>query len=366
MFKTFALMVALLTGMTWAADLKTQTVEGVPTHGVEDAPAATAPLQEGKAPRYIIFMIGDGMGLEQVSAALVCNKGKLNIQRLPVTGLSETCSASHLVTDSAAGGTALACGRRTNNKWLGLSPEGTRLVSLADTARRHGKAVGLVVTKAITDATPAAFYAHVDNREKTADIARDLSETPFTVIIGGGAEAFPQESMDTMRGRGTHLNLAAPKHLPPASERGGFLPEQTAEALRVLEQAPEGFFLMIEGSQIDVAGHGHDLREVVCETLDFDRTIGVVLDWMETHPDTLLVITADHQTGGLVIVGGDMGKGRVTCVFGADSHNGVMVPVYAAGVGAERFSGMMKNTDVAENIRSIMTHGCQGERQQER
>ena len=152
---------------------------------------------------------------------------------------------------------------------------------------------------------------------------------------------------------GAHVLLAAPGDCPYAAERGNMLPEQTRKALQVLETSPNGFFLMIEGSEIDIASHKCDLENMVREVLDFDKALGVVLEWMQTHPDTLLVVTADHQTGGLAIRDGDIAKGTLKASFATTDHSGIYVPVFAAGCGAHHFHGIMDNTDIPSKIRQI-------------
>lgn len=345
-----------LMGAVCAAEVgKMQSVANLPQHEVVAAPAA---LQVGQGnPRNIILMIGDGMSSEHVWAAWVCNGGKLNITQLPVTGFSRTFSANRLITDSAAGGTALACGEKTDNGMLGQTPAGKRLSSLATTfaGAPYHKKTGLVVTKAITDATPAAFYAHVASRKNTAEIARYLCESGVDVVVGGGSAAFSEQQMQQLKSKdGSFVLLAAEGHCAYAAQRGDFLPANTRKALEVLETAPNGFFLMIEGSEIDSASHEADLRRAVEETLDFDRALGEVLKWMQHHPDTLLVVTADHQTGGLVIHDGSVKNGKVKATFASTDHTGVSVPVYAAGCGAANFTGVQDNTRIPHKILQLV------------
>jgi alkaline phosphatase len=146
------------------------------------------------------------------------------------------------------------------------------------------------------------------------------------------------------------LELAAPGECEPPDRRGDWMPQQVEKALRVLEKDKDGFFLMVEGSRIDVEAHSNNLKKVIQETLDFDRAVGVVLEWMKKHPDTLLVVTADHQTGGLSITGADRTTGMVKGEFTTFRHSGVAVPVYAAGAGAGRFTGVRENTALAPEI----------------
>ena len=342
----------LLAGCLSGAEVgKMQTVADMPQHEV----VAEVPQAVQGTPRNVILMIGDGMSSEHVWAAWVCNGGKLNVELLPVTGFSRTFSANRLVTDSAAGGTALACGEKTDNGMLGQTPEGKALSSLAAiyASAPYHKKVGLVVTKAITDATPAAFYAHTASRKNTAELARQLCESGIEVVVGGGAAAFSSQQMEQLGAQDAFVLLAAEGDCDYAAKRGDFLPRYTRKALELLEAAPNGFFLMIEGSKIDMASHEADARRAVEETLDFDRALGEVLKWMQSHPDTLLVVTADHQTGGLVIHDGSVKERKVKATFATTSHTGVAVPVYATGCGADVFTGVMDNTQVPRKILQV-------------
>lgn len=338
--------VVLLFGVVAGGEV--QTVSGVPTHTpVEESVPASS-----RTARNVILMIGDGMGAEHMWAAWLCNHGALNMERLPVVGMSRTVSASHAITDSAAAGTAIACGHKAVNGQVGVTPDGHTSVSVMQQLFANGRETGIVVTKSVTDATPAAFYAHADNRHDTPAIAADLIRCGCRVLIGGGAACISESQKDSLRRQGVLLRLVAPRDCPPASQRGDYLEQAVQEALSVLEAAPGGFFLLIEGASIDLAAHDNNLRETVLETLDFDRAVGKVLRWMKTHPDTLLVVTADHQTGGLSILGGSARNGEVVGAFSTRKHSGVAVPVFAAGAGAARFGGWMENTEFLNKILS--------------
>ena len=326
--------------------LPSQTAGNMPQHEV----VAQVPQVNNRVARHVILMIGDGMGSEHVWAAWLCNRGKLNIEQLPVTGFSRTPSASATITDSAAGGTAIACGHKAVNGQVGLTPEGKPLESVLARMAASGRQTGLVVTKAITDATPASFYAHNKSRHAADEIAAELATAGCRVIIGGGTKVVSPAVQEQCRAAGAELHLQGEEHCPPASQRGDFLSQSVQKALDTLEKHPNGFFLMVEGSQIDVASHANDLPELVQETLDFDRAVGVVLRWMQKHPDTLLVVTADHQTGGLSILGGSRDKGEVKAAFSTRRHSGVSVPVYATGAGAAAFTGVQENTELMPKI----------------
>ncbi|MBR3925600.1 MAG: alkaline phosphatase [Akkermansia sp.] len=348
MKKMFISAALLLGGLLSAAEQRPQTVDGLPSHEVVEYNLSVAPA--ASRPKNVILMIGDGMGSEQLWAAWLCNRGKLFIQTLPQAAFLRTPSANRTVTDSAAAGTAIACGQKTNNGMLGLLPDGTPLKSLSAVLRERGMRTGLVVTKAITDATPAAFYAHVASRRNTPAIAAALTTAGFDVVLGGGAAAFSEEQLQTMSAQGADVELFAPGDCPPASRRGDLLPRCTQRALERLANAENGFFLMIEGSRIDSSAHDNKLEELVREVLDFDQAVGVVLRWIQQHPDTLLIVTADHQTGGLIILDGSRDCGRVTGVFCSENHTGVAVPLYATGPGSGSFSGVMENTELYQKI----------------
>lgn len=315
-------------------------------------PATPAPA------RNVVLMIGDGMGAEHVWAAWLANGGQLNITTLPVTGFSVTTSASHLITDSAAGGTAIACGCKTRNGQLGITADGEPVDSLAVRMKRAGKAAGLVVTKSITDATPAAFYAHVKSRSNTAAIADALVKSDFEVIVGGGSADFSAAQRAALEEKCSLFELAAPGNCVAAEKRPGWLAGRVQDALDVLSKDKDGFFLMVEGSKIDTEAHINSLSGTVQETLDFDQAVGVVIRWMKKHPDTLLVVTADHQTGGLSLLGGDKAGREVKGHFSTLRHSGVAVPVYAAGAGASAFVGVQENTAFFNKIQEAAGLGA--------
>lgn len=328
-----------------------------------------------KPPKNIILMIGDGMGTAQVYAALTAKKGQLNMARCPYSGFVKTNSADNYITDSGAGATAYATGQKTNNGYISMSTDGKVLPTILEIAEKHGLATGLVVTCAITHATPAAFIAHTPNRDKYEDIAKDFLHTDIDVFIGGGRNNFNHRAdslnlLDSLVKRGYKVvgdmnevdikntpklaALLAPMHLPKESEgRGDMLSKASTMALTILKRNKTGFFMMIEGSQIDWGGHDKNKDYVVSETVDFDNTIGTVLDFAAKNGETLVVITADHETGGLALTGGNLATGKVEGKFASGDHTGVMVPLFAFGPGAEKFSGLQENTDVYKKMSAL-------------
>ncbi len=314
------------------------------------------PTPAATAPKNIILMIGDGMSLQHVQAAWLANGGKLNIMQCPVVGLARTTSASHTITDSAAGGTALATGSKALNKQLGLDPKGNKLDSLAVWAKQKGMGTGIVTTKTVTDATPAAFYAHNPNRADEDAIALDLAAGSIDVIFGGGAKHFTQRKdgrnlLEEITRQGRTIRLATPGHYGTPAERGDILRQTSLEAVNRLRQNPQGYFLMIEGSKIDLASHANNLPETIAEMLDFDLTAGAILAEAAKDGNTLVIITADHECGGLSILDGNPASRTVTAAFSTGNHSGIVVPVYAFGPGSASFTGTYENTDIPVKIK---------------
>ncbi|MEI6050163.1 MAG: alkaline phosphatase [Bacteroidota bacterium] len=331
-------------------------------------------LANKKSPeiRNVIFMIGDGMGIPAVYAAMTVSDKPLNIERCPVTGLQKTFSSDNYITDSAAAGTALASGKKTKNGVIGIDSEGGKAKSILEIAEENGLATGLVSTSSITHATPASFISHQSSRGSYEDIAKDFLKTDIDVFIGGGYDHFAKRKdkinlIDSLKFRGYEVDtsmdmvlkstfgklagLTVPVHNPyRLNGRGDMLPLSSGKAIELLNKNPKGFFLMIEGSQIDWAGHTNYADTLIDETLDFDKAVGVALDFAKNDGHTLVVITADHETGGVTITGGDLQTHKVRLNFSTKDHTAVMLPVYAFGPGAEKFTGIYDNTEIYQKI----------------
>jgi alkaline phosphatase len=327
----------------------------------------TQPKPEAPEVRNIIFMIGDGMGLATTYAAMTVSSAPLNFERCTHIGMQKTFSLSDYITDSAAAGTALSSGKKTNNGIIGQDSLGNKFKSILEITEEHGLATGLVSTSAITHATPAAFIAHVPDRDLYEDIALEFLKTDIDVFIGGGINNFYRRAdglnlLDSLTNKGyevdttlegilasTGLKLAglnAPFHNPYRLDgRADMLPLASQKAIDVLSKNTKGFFLMIEGSQIDWAGHANLSENLIDETLDFDKALGLVLDFAQKDGHTLVVVTADHETGGVTITDGSIDHHKVNINFSSKNHTSVMVPVYAYGPGAENFTGIFDNTE---------------------
>lgn len=338
------------------------------------------------APRNVILLIGDGMGSNQVYAAMTVSTAPLAMAQMTYTAFVKTFSANRYITDSAAGGTAIACGQKTNNGMLGLNADTTILTSLLEHYQEHGYATGLVVTSPITHATPAAFYAKVASRNEYETIARQLVDADIDFFCGGGRRNFENRSdsvflTDSLTERGYNIYysidsvesptllpcgiLAADIDLPDARERGDYLPRATTLAIQSLHAraAGHGFFLMVEGSQIDYRCHGNDAEGAMTETLDFDQAVAAALKFAKEDGNTLVVVTADHETGGLTVIDGSHEAHTVDITFGnagqagtSSGHTGVMVPLFAYGPGAELFHGVIDNTLISSIIKSYDTN----------
>lgn len=329
------------------------------------------PQEQPKA-MNVIYMIGDGMALPQVYAAMLASHEKMTFSQFPYIGVVDTHSASNDITDSAAAGTALASDHKTNNAMLGVNPDSIPVKTVLEVMAEQGKETGIVVSSYVTHATPAAFYAKVPHRKQYEEIAVQMAENPYlNLIIGGGMKYFNQrkDSLDLVARMENELGwkvydtldniditckkyavMANDNHMPPAAERGDFLPRAVKTALKTLDSAENGFFLMVEGSQIDFACHAHDSTWMMDEMLDFDYAIKVALDYAKEKGNTLVVVTADHETGGLTLPDPQGKYTNVVFNYSTGSHTCLPVLVYAYGPGAEQFTGWMQNTELKGKI----------------
>ncbi|MBO6023714.1 MAG: alkaline phosphatase [Bacteroidales bacterium] len=320
----------------------------------------------------VIYLIGDGMALPQVYAAMLATGDEMTFSQFPYIGVVDTRSASNDITDSAAGGTALASDHRTKNGMVGMNPDSIPVKTVLEALKEQGKETGIVVSCYVTHATPAVFYAKEPKRSNYENIALQLAETDnVNLIIGGGRKHFNQrdDSLNLIERMENELGwkvydtladidetckkyavLANDDHMPKAAERGDFLPRAVKTALRTLDSAANGFFLMVEGSQIDFACHANDSTWMMDEMLDFDYAVQVALDYAKEKGNTLVVVTADHETGGLTFPDKQGKYTNVSFAYSTGSHTSLPVLVYAYGPGAEQFTGWMQNKDLKAKI----------------
>ena len=329
--------------------------------------------QAPKTAKNVIVMIGDGMGPAQVYSLILTSHETTAFQRFPYSGFSITKSASNEITDSAAGGTAIAIGQKTTNKMVGMNPDSIAVPSMLELFAQQGKKTGVVVTCSVTHATPADFIAHNINRNNNEEIALEISEKDsLDVLFGGGKKYFTEreDSLDLLgkmwekgwniydsleqieNNNARTMVLTCRRHMVKAPERGDYLPKATAKAIEMLDNE-NGFFLMVEGSQIDFACHDNDSATMVEEMIDFNKAINVALDFAEKDGNTLVVVTADHETGGLTIVDPEGKYTRTDFKWTTGSHSAVFVPVFSFGPGAEKFSGIMDNTEIISKIMEV-------------
>ena len=319
--------------------------------------------------RNVILMIGDGMGNGAVASSFYANGGELTMTNLRSMGYVCTQSADNFTTDSAASGTAYATGSKTNNRSLGVGIDGKPLKNIPETVVPAGYAAGVVSTDDVHGATPGAFFAHQPNRKMAKEIWGDIPACYLSFISAGDTKVYSKLEDETRKAieekykvvydpasdyAGAERVLYLPKTVK-VGERGNYLPETTQMAIDFLSSKKgKGFFLMVEGARIDKEAHGNRLDGVVTETLDFDKAIEVALRFAEKDGHTLVVISADHETGGITLKSGNQEPGTVAAVFASKGHTPCFVPLFAYGPHSRDFACIQQNNDVANKIKALM------------
>jgi alkaline phosphatase len=343
-------------------------------------PKDAAEMKIEQHAKNIVLMIGDGMGLTQISAALYSSEKPLALEEFPVTGLHLSQCYDDLITDSGAGATAFACGLKTYKFAIGVDKDTLPCYSILEEAEDRGLATGMVVTSTIVHATPASFIAHQPSRAFHEQIAADFLKTEIDFFVGGGRRYFERRKSDDRNLvselqqkdyiindiREVPLELIEVEPMrnfvyftgdeAPLSAKMGrdYLPYASELAFLFLRsQSREGFFLMVEGSQIDWAGHANDSEFLIEEMLDFDRAVERVLKYAKRKGDTLVIVTADHETGGMAIQPGS-NFGELEVAFITNEHTPSLVPVLAYGPGANLFSGVYNNTEIYHKMRQAL------------
>lgn len=337
---------------------------------------ATPTKTEVKTPKNIILMIGDGMGLSQVSAAIYYKEsGDPNFDRFGTIGLSKTSSYSDRITDSAAGATVFSAGVKTYNGAIGVDKDTIAVPTIVEQLSERGFSTGIVATSSIQHATPASFYAHVEHRRMYEEISEFIAESGVDIFAGGGSKFLTDrkdgrnlldeiaeagylihtEALPATFSEGKELIVLAEDGMPKMNEgRGDFLTKATRLAIDKLVQNDNGFFLMVEGSQIDWGGHNNDAPYLVEELLDFDETIGAVLDFAAENGETLVIVTADHETGGYTLAVDGKDYNTIKQSFSTSGHSGTMVPVFAEGPGAENFGGIYESNEIYHKMMELL------------
>ena len=355
--------------------------------------------QESESPN-IILMIGDGMGLTQITSGMYSNNNSTALENFQYVGLSKTHSYDNLVTDSAAAGTAMSSGEKTQNKVLGLDHKGNPIESILSICQDRGYSTALVATSNILHATPAAFFANIDYRYNYEAIGIQMTKSGVNYFVGGGEKYFNSREdkrnlinemtedgyefvyniSDFEKNKSNYLGFFTAKDEPyyfykganysyreydeddynedePLEDftgRESYLARSTKATLGKLDEMGKPFFIMIEGSQIDWGGHDNDQKYMVSQFLEFNDAIEVVLEFAKKDKNTIVVVTADHETGGAAIVRGKLSDSTIKNRFATTNHTASMVPVFSYGPKAHLFKGIYENTEIFNKLLSIL------------
>ncbi|NIR48089.1 alkaline phosphatase [candidate division KSB1 bacterium] len=348
------------------------------------------PLLPDNKVRNIILFIGDGMGMSHITSARCALAGpndRLNIERMPVTGLVTTHSIDDLVTDSAAAGTALATGVKTTNGHIGVDLQGKSHPTILEVARDAGLSTGLVTTTSLADATPAVFASHVLDRAMKDEIALQLLRARVNVLFGEGEDFYP--GTDPHSTRKDEVNPIAfarelgyaviDKKEDLANADAGFLlglfedltidkrepelhsrlhppnlSELTAKAIALLNRNEKGFFLVVEEEGVDLGSHVNRPDYFIQHLKNLDEAVKVGIDFALSNKQTLVIVTADHETGGLNIVSSSQAEKRIELIWDTDKHTGQPVPLFALGPHAFRFTGLKDNTEIPRILAELL------------
>ena len=320
--------------------------------------------------RNVILMIGDGMGIPQAYAAYTVN-GALTMFNMDKTAFVKTNSKNRYTTDSAGAGSSIATGTQNSNGRISMSDDGVPYTSITEILTANGIPCGVVSLGNIVDATPAAFYAHASDRDAMYEITECLTDGHVTFVCGSDHRAFIERPdsvnlYDVLRSQyritdcTDDIDLSGCKEICIDDRMGkfateetlGYLAEITGKSLKKMDAASDstGFFIMIEGAKIDYAGHAKFLPGSIMETLSFDLAIAEALRFADENGETLVIVTADHETGGLALVDGDLNEHYVAGRYMTEDHTPMMVPLFAYGPGAENFTGVYQNTEIFHKI----------------
>lgn len=345
---------------TYAAQSKHETY--LPTYKSDN--------NKGK-PKNIILLISDGAGFSEFWAAATANGGYLNATQIKHVGFSNTAAANDYTTDSAAGATAMATGEKTNNRYIGMGATGQQIPNLPEMLSKSGIRSGVLSNDRVTGATPSSFFAHRMERDQSDSIASDLSRSPLSLVIGGYNKAFAAQDnaiLNQVKASGFEVYEGI-KNLPAAAKNKRvicFDNDRPEENFRLIEHAfdesvrflstdnKKGFFLMVEGAKIDQGGHTNNLKICIDEYLSFDKVIGKALKFADQDGETLVLITSDHETGGLIVLDGNYKNGTVVGTFTTNDHTGLPVPLLSYGPGAENFTGFLQNSDIPKKVAELL------------
>lgn len=313
--------------------------------------------------KRILLLVGDGMGLAAVKAATLANGGSLNMTQIKTVGLSQTEALNADNTDSAAGGSAIATGQKVNNRAISVDTHGQALPSVAAVLADKGWKTGVISVGDVTDATPAVFYAHQQERNESESILGQFAQSKMDFILGGKPDWLKKENnwkgyagisvLDNTidQAGGKQIVFLSDEFLKPVKDgRPAILTKTMLDGVKFLSRENKPYFLMAESAQIDYAGHANDLKYSIMETLDFDNTIAEALRLADQDPEMLVIVTADHETGGLTLLDSDRKSGRVVVNFSSNDHTNAFVPVFAYGARSFLFQGVYDNTAIFHKL----------------
>lgn len=319
-----------------------------------------------KKVKNVILLIGDGTGLAHWYSGYTANRARLNVFNMRSIGLSKTSSYDNFITDSAPGATALSAGEKTNNRAVGVDHTGVALSLIPDYVHKKGLRTGLITSGDMTDATPAAFFGHRAERSKSAALLGDLATSPIQLLMGAGNPAFDQNAIGALKYHGFHIVAAVDSvppntlekwivvdqraHLSMLQGRGPWLQEAFDKSLKILSANKAGFFMMAEGAQVDHGAHDNNLPWLATEVMDFDQLVGRAIRFADTNGETLVIVTADHETGGLSLMDGNYDSSYISAQFATDDHTAIPVPVFAYGPQSRLFCGVYENTAIFNKI----------------
>lgn len=325
-----------------------------------------------KPVKNIILLIGDGMGLAHICATDFVNGG-LSFLKLRHVGLQKTASKDAYTTDSAGAGSSIATGQSNNNRHIAMSEDGEIYPSLTEMLAPKDIACGIITLGNIADATPAAFYAHTQERDNSEEITRWLLKGNIDLLAGSGKKELTNrrdgldlinelkndysfsESVDSINTfQGKVICLDERMAAATTEKTLSLLADATKQGIEKLSQNKKGFFLMVEGAKIDYAGHANSLPGAIVETLGFDLAVAEALRFADSNGETLVIVTSDHETGGLTLVDGNREKQQITAHFMTDDHTPIMVPVFAYGPGSQHFTGVYDNTKIFSEIMDLI------------
>ena len=368
------ILIVMLFLSLWACDPSQRSANGDDTIVL---PSDTVSFEQ---PKNIILMIGDGMGLAQITAGMYINGNKLNLEAFRIIGLHKSYASDDLITDSAAGATAFASGIKTYNGAIGVDNDGNPVPTIMEEAKEQGMYTGLVVTSSIVHATPACFYAHEKMRNFKEQIAADLVNFDIDFFVGGGKKYFDRRVGDErdlikeLTSKGYNISdffqkdfadvtinpkkkfgyfTADDEPIPYMQGRDYFVQACQSAINYLSKQEDKGFILMIEGSQIDWGGHANNSDYIISEMIEFDQAIGKVLKFAIEDGETLVIVTSDHETGGYAINPGSR-MDSIVPAFTTDKHTAAMIPVFAYGPGAELFRGIYENTAIYHKMKKAL------------